>query len=267
MIFIAILMLVTALLGMILFDLKILFGILMLLCAGGVLAYELVLKKTIQKEAVRYAAFGVLTAAFLLCALLPGSRLAVKGVADGEDPAAVAAGAAISEEDAGHLKAAREKVANEQYDDAEKELYTLSEEAKKTEEYYILYSDIRTGKQGFEETADPYYLGVLLEGVREHPDSLTLNYRAGMIAYTLNRYVTAESCLTRAFELAPPEDPYTPYALAAVYKQWGEDEYAYAFMTLAEKNGMLKTGETEGDELVKWYAEYKKELSQKEGSK
>lgn len=266
MIFIAILMLVTALLGMILFDLKILFGILMILCAGGVLVNELVLKKRIRKETVRYVIFGVLTAAFLVCALLPGSRLADRP-ADTEDPAFGAEDPAISQEDADHLKAAREFADQKKYDEAERELYPISDQAKRTEEYYILYSDVRTGKTGFEDSADPYYLSFLLEGVREHPDSLPLNYRAGLTAYALNRNITAESCLARAFELAPPEDPYTPYALAAVYKKMGEDEYAYAFITIAEKNGILNAGVTDGDGLADWYRQYKAELSEKEAAK
>ncbi|MBO4678164.1 MAG: hypothetical protein J5626_00690, partial [Lachnospiraceae bacterium] len=47
---IAIIMLVLALLGMILFDAKIIFCILMILCAACLLAYEPVLKKMLPKE-------------------------------------------------------------------------------------------------------------------------------------------------------------------------------------------------------------------------
>ena len=268
MIFIAILMLVTALLGMLLFDLKIPLGILMILCAGGVLGNELLLKKKIQKNSVRFIIFGVLTAAFLLCAILPGSRLAGKAAAaDADGPASVAEDPAVSEEDAVHLKAARENVNHEKYDDAERELNSLSEEAKRTEEYYILYSDVRTGKKGFEEAADPYYLRFLMDAVSEHPDSLILNYKTGIVAYAVNRYIIAESYLTRAFELAPADDPYTPYALAAVYKHLGEDEYAYAFMTIAERNGMLDSGECDGEGIVDWYREYKETYVETEAAK
>jgi len=267
MIFIAVLMLVTALLGMILFDMQILFGILMILCAAGVLINELVLKKKIQKNYIRYMIFGALTAAFLVCALLPGSRLAGVPAADANHTASVVGDPAVSDEDAGHLKAAREYVGSGEYDSAERELNSLSEEAKRTEDYYLLYSDIRTGKKGFDEVVDPSFLRFLMDGVRDHPESLLLNYKTGIAAYAINRYIIAESYLSRAYELAPEDDPYTPYALAAVYKQLGEDEYAYAFMTIAEKNGMLSSGECGGEGLVDWYNGFKKELKEKEAAK
>lgn len=267
MVFIAVLMLVTALFGMLLFDMNILFGILMMVCAAGVLINELVLKKKIQKNYIRYIIFGVLAAAFLICAILPGSRLAGVPAADANHPASVVGDPAVSDEDAGHLKAAREYVGSGEYDSAERELNSLSEEAKRTEDFYLLYFDIRTGKYGFEDSLHPDYLSFLIDAVRDHPDSLALNYRTGIVAYALNRYITAESYLTRAFELAPADDPYTPYALAAVYKQWGEDEYAYAFMTIAEKNGMLSSGECDGEGLVDWYNGFKKELKEKEAAK
>lgn len=269
MIFIAVLMFATALFGMLLFDMKILFGILMMVCAAGVLVNELVLKKIIQKKYIRFIVFGVLTAAFLVCALLPGSRLAgeTEAVAPDEGPASAVKGPEVSKEDAGHLKAAREYVGSGEYDSAERELNSLSEEAKRTEEYYLLYSDIRMGKKGFDEVFDPSFLRFLMDGVRDHPESLLLNYKTGIAAYAINRYIIAESYLSRAYELAPEDDPYTPYALAAVYKQLGEDEYAYAFMTIAEKNGMLSSGECDGEGLVDWYNGFKKELKEKEAAK
>ena len=269
MIFIAILMFVLALLGMILFDMKILFGILMILCAAGVLANELVLKKKIQKNYIRYIIFGTLTAVFLVCALLPGSRLTVKTEAANpvDDTSSVAEGATDPKDDEEHLKAAREYADKEKYDDAERELSLVSEMAKKTEEYYILSSDIRTGKMGFEDSVDPNYLSFLMDAVKDCPGSLVLNYRAGIVAYALNRYIIAESYLTRAFELAPEDDPYTPYALAAVYKEFGEDEYAYAFMTIAEKNGIFNTEERDNELLVDWYRDLKDELKETEAAK
>ncbi|MBQ9885297.1 MAG: hypothetical protein IJM37_00335 [Lachnospiraceae bacterium] len=273
MIFTAILMFVLALLGMLLFDMKILFGVLMVLCAAGVLVNEIVLKKKIQKNYIRFIIFGVLTAAFLACAILPGSRITVKteGINRTDDNSSINEGyeddATDSKDDEEHLKTAREYVDKEKYQDAEMELYNVSERAKRTEEYYILSSDITTGKNGFENSVDPYFLSFLLDAVRDCPGSLILNYRAGIVAYALNRYITAESYLTRAFELAPEDDPYTPYALAAVYKELGEDEYAYAFMTIAEKNGIFNTEERDNELLVDWYRDLKDELKETEAAK
>ena len=269
MIFIAILMFVLALLGMILFDMKILFGILMILCAAGVLVNELVLKKKIQKNYIRFIIFGVLTAAFLVCALLPGSRITVKTEAANpvDDTSSVAEGATDPKDDEEHLKAAREYADKEKYDDAERELSMVSEGEKKTEEYYILSDDIRTGKNGFDNTVNQKYLNFLMDAVRDCPESLILNYRTGIAAYALNQYITAESYLSRAYELAPDNDPYAPYALAAVYKELDEDEYAYAFMTIAEKNGIFNTDERDNELLVDWYRDLKDELKETEAAK
>lgn len=277
MIFIAILMFALALMGMLLFDMKILFGILMMACAAGVLVNGLVLKKIIQKKPVRYLIFGALTAAFLVCALLPGSRLAgiTEAIAPAGDTPSVIEGTVEGNEVDGtqpedavdHLKAAREFYERGEYDDAERELSQVPEEDRRTEEYYLLSSDIRIGKYGFEESVSPEYLSFLIGAVKDHPGSLILNYKTGIAAYALNRYITAESYLTRAFELAPEDDPYTPYALAAVYKQWGEDEYAYAFMTIAEKNGIFNTEERDNELLVDWYRDLKDELKETEAEK
>ena len=260
MIFTAIVMLVLALMGMILFDTKILFGILMILCAGGLLANELVLQKKITKKPIRVLIIGGLVAVFGICAILPGSRMTARS-ADDNTPSTIE-GDTFSEEDEAHLKASREFYDKKDYYMAEMELINLSENAKKTETYYILSSDIRMGNENFNITNDWRYLNFLLDAVRDCPNSLILNYRAGITAYAMNRFITAENYLVRAFELAPADDPYTPYALAAVYKELDEDEYAYALMSIAEKNGMLATGECDGEKLVDWYKDFKKQYGE-----
>ena len=266
MIYSAILMLVIALLGMILFDLKILFGILMILCAAGVLVFELVLKKKIGKNVVRYAVFGVLVLSFLLCALLPGSRTAGQAAEPPAEAPLTEAETAEGEakDDGALLKEALAFFENKAYGEAER---ALSQMATKTEAYYVLRSDIQMEKIGFDNAVNQGFLDSLIEGVRDCPGSLILNYRAGIIAYAMKQYITAESYLTRAFELAEKDDPYTPYALGAVYKDLGEDAYAYAFMTIAEKNGMLKTGECDGEKIVELYRAFQKEYGKTEAAK
>ena len=271
MIFTAILMFVLALTGMLLFDLKIPVGILMILCAAGVLANELLLKKIIQKKYIHFLIFGVLTTAFLACALLPGPREAAVPAEPAEDMPSVVRGmqngTTESGDDETYFKAAREHIEREEYDHAEQALSGLSEKARRSEAYFILISDVKAGQNGAERCMDQNFLNFLMDAVREHPDSLILNYKTGIAAYALERYITAESYLTRAFELAPENDPYTPYALAAVYKHLGEDAYAYAFMTIAEKNGMLDSGECDGEGIVDWYREFKEERKETEGAK
>ncbi len=278
MILISVLMFITALLGMLLFDMNFIFGALMVLCAAGVLVNGLVLKRIIKKRFVTVIIFCVFTAAFLVCALLPASRVTgntdAPGAAGGSSETAEGSriGAPLSGEDLSRLKAAAERISEVERGDvrlieAEQELSQVSEKAKRTEDYYILISDIYMARFGFKNSVNQDFLNSLILAVRDCPQSLILNYRAGVIAYALKQYITAESYLTRAFELAPADDPYTPYALAAVYKQWGEDEYAYAFMTIAEKNGMLDTGECDGEELVDWYNGFKEEMQEKEAEK
>ena len=98
MIFTAIVMLILAFMGMILFDTKILFGILMLLCAGGLLANELVLQKKITKKPIRVLIIGGLVAVFGICAILPGSRMTARSA---DDTPSTVEGDTFSEEDEG----------------------------------------------------------------------------------------------------------------------------------------------------------------------
>ena len=278
MILISVLMFITALLGMLLFDMNFIFGALMVLCAAGVLVNGLVLKRIIKKRFVTVIIFCVFTAAFLVCALLPASRVAgntdAPGAAGGSSETAEGSriGAPLSGEDLYRLKAAAERISEVERGDirlieAEQELSQVSEKAKRTEDYYILISDIYMARFGFENSVNQDFLNSLILAVRDCPQSLILNYRAGVIAYALNQYITAESYLARAFELAPEDDPYTPYALAAVYKQMGEDEYAYALMTVAEKNGMLEDDVVKTEGLAEWYGVFKKDNGNKEAAK
>ena len=260
MILTAIIMILLALLGSFLFDTKILFGILMILCGVGVLVTELVLKKKIERKPVRMAIFGGLILLYLACALLPKPASAAPA---GE---AVEVSATAEEEDALHLQTARELTAQEEYDRAEEELAQVSDQGKTTEDWYLRTADIRMEKTGFDAYVKQENLDFLIQGVRDCPESLELNYRAGILAYALGEYITAENYLARAFELSPEEDPYTPYALAAVYRAMDDDAMAYTLMTIAEKNGMLDSGECDGEALVDWYLEWKDELAGKEAA-
>ena len=262
MIFASLLMLIFALFGVFVFDAKTVFGILMTVCAAGVLINRLLLTKLIKNKYITTVISAALIAAFFACAVVPGpetesSSKKAKSV-NLNPPFEVVSNETYQtpEEISEHLDAAAKYADAEDYDNALTEFSYIPEDAVLTEEDYILRSDVWMGKFGFEEGANKDFLDFLLVAVRNCPESRILNYRAGIVAYGLERYITAESYLARAFELAPADDPYVPYALAAVYKELGEDEYACAFMSLAEKNGILEDGEYDDEELVKWYKEY-----------
>lgn len=270
MIFTAILMFLLALAGIFLFETKTLFGIIMILCAAGMIVTRFVLKG----KRIRIIIFCVLTAGFIACAVLPDSKMSTDvSEADREDEDDSSSGkenkknSADSESTDKHIKAARKHIDKEEFDEAEQELTEVAVGLQNTEEYYILSSDIMIGRNGFDYCVNQDFMSFFENAVRDCPESLILNYRAGIVAYALKQYITAENYLSRAYELAPEDDPYVPYALAAVYKDLGEEEYAYAFMTIAEKNGMLDSGECDGEGIVDWYKDYKKTITGTEAAK
>jgi len=264
----AIIMLVLAFLGMILFDAKIIFGIIMILCAACLLAYEPVLKKYLPNENFKWVVLAASVILFLLCALLPGSRIKASGyepeTEDVNDTTAESTEEIKSDEE--HYKAAQAYLKENKLDEAEREFYKISEENKYSEEYYINYADYvieRWGGKDWLNESDLYFFRDVL---KEYPDSMVLNYKAGIVAYAVGKYILAENCLYKAFELSPDDDPYTPYALAATYLALEEEEYAYAMMTVAEKNGILDSGECDGEGLVDWYLSYKEKVKEMEAA-
>ena len=264
MIIISVLMFMLALAGLFLFEVKTLFGILMIACAVCVLTARFVLKN----RRIGMIATCVLAAAFLALAIVPESKMG--GNAKEADEDEKDSGKKKNKDDESgekYFKAARKHIDKEEFQEAEQELSEVPEGLKRTEEYYILSSDITIAKNGFDGSVSREFLTFFENAVRDCPDSLILNYRTGIVAYALKQYITAENYLSRAYELAPEKDPYVPYALAAVYKEQGENEYAYAFMTIAEKNGMLDSGECDGEELADWYKEYKKNINEREAAK
>lgn len=265
---IAIIMLVLALLGMILFDAKIIFCILMILCAACLLAYEPVLKKMLPKENFKWIILAASVIVFLLCALLPGSRIKASGyeteTENVNDTTADSTEEIKSDEE--HYEAARAYLQKNELDEAKREFDRISEENKNTEEYYINYADYVIERWGGTDRMNDSDLYFFRDVLKEYPDSMVLNYKAGIVAYAVGKYILAENCLYKAFELSPDDDPYTPYALAATYLALEEEEYAYAMMTVAEKNGILESGECEGEGLVDWYLAYKEKVKEMEAA-
>ena len=265
---IGIIMLVFAFVGMVLFDAKILFGIIMVWCAAAVLLYEPLIKKVLPKEYFKWIILAVSVIAFLLCAILPGSRIKASGYETETVKASEATSENVEERksDEEHYKAAQEYIKANKPDDAKRELDQISEENKESEEYCINYADYVIESWGGPDHLSDLDLYYFRDVLRKYPDSMILNYKAGIVAYAVGKYILAENCLFKAFELSPDDDPYTPYALAATYLALEEEEYAYAMMTVAEKNGILDSGECEGDGLVDWYREYKEKVNEMEAA-
>lgn len=105
---------------------------------------------------------------------------------------------------------------------------------KEAEEYYLLVAECYFIGSGMDYDHYAMEKDVLVEGAKKYPDSFLLNYKAGCLCAYKEDYYNAEYYLMQALMLGGDKDIYTPFELAIVYKEMGEEAYAYAMLHLAD---------------------------------
>lgn len=256
MVFLLSVMIVFAFAGLVLFHGGVLQGIVMLVLAVGMLVWHLVLRKKVKLPAIVAAGiYIVCILGYLACGLFQSNDTSGVFVSDHQQQANTIEKLIT----AGETDEAREKLEKFTKDFGESDETVLMEAAirlksgengsavlsflkrniqnKGTLGYYLGIAECYHAGTGFDYDYRLLEKETLVEGAQKYPDDFLLNFRAGCLCAEKEKYGSAEYYLVQAFNLSGKDDPFTPYVLATVYGELGDEAYEYAFMTIAVQRG------------------------------
>lgn len=260
-------MLLVAISGILMFRGNILTGILMILCAGAILAVYFYFASK-WKKGIKYAVYAACFLIYAFCAFLGNGRISDYGF----DAYGIQVSKISDELEEGNYRKALPMIQKLQEEFGNSDVLSLMEaralietgetgrgmqslgkmEEKDSASYYLYYAAAYEKEERYDEE-----LKVLVEGAKKNPENYLLNYRTGCLAAWKEDFVTADYYLSCALNFNYDENCFAPYMLASVRYQEGKEGDAYALMAYAEEKGILKESEYAQEEVVKWYLERK----------